>query len=95
VRYTANCKPFTTNKCQVIHYQECYEEPTEDCKYKEKSIPWQKKIHKKKCLLPDNGSTYPEVILAVGNCDIHADPNILFINRGANVIKQYLCKLPW
>jgi hypothetical protein len=71
VRYTANCKPFTSNKCQVIRYQECDEEPIVDCKYKEKQIPWQKLIHKKKCLLPDNVSI--EVILIVGNCDIHAD----------------------
>ena len=61
VKHTANCKPFTSNKCQMITYQECHEIPDEKCLPKDKLIPWQKRIHKKKCLLPEGYAASSEV----------------------------------
>ena len=36
--------------------QECSEEPVEECAQQEMMVPTQEKEHKKKCLLPDDGS---------------------------------------
>ena len=36
--------------------QECKEEPREVCEDREMMVPSQEKEHKKKCLLPDDGS---------------------------------------
>ena len=43
-----------STKCSNIEYQECTEEPVEECVEREMMIPTQEKEHKKKCLLPDD-----------------------------------------
>ena len=40
--------------CQ--NFRECYELPNSECKEKFVPIPYQKKVHKKQCLLPDQNS---------------------------------------
>ncbi len=40
----------------VLFCQECQEEPVEECVEQEMMVPTQEKEHKKKCLLPDDGS---------------------------------------
>ena len=38
------------------NFRECYERPKSDCKEKIVKIPYQKKEHKKQCILPDQNS---------------------------------------
>eukprot|EP00096_Caligus_rogercresseyi_P012849 TRINITY_DN5515_c0_g1_i1.p1 TRINITY_DN5515_c0_g1~~TRINITY_DN5515_c0_g1_i1.p1 ORF type:complete len:414 (+),score=114.53 TRINITY_DN5515_c0_g1_i1:37-1278(+) len=59
VKHSTNCVPVKQTKCKTIVYQECQEEPVENCSEQEIMIPMQEKEHKKKCLLPDNGSGFP------------------------------------
>ena len=72
MKYTSNCKPVTDKVCAPITYQECHDVPHEKCWPKEKQIPWQKRIHKKKCLLPEGYAVEGDVILRVsigpGSC---------------------------
>lgn len=56
VKHTTNCKPTTSTKCQNINYQECAEVPQEMCETIDMKVPNQEKEHKKKCLLPDDGT---------------------------------------
>ncbi len=56
VRHTTDCRPVVSTKCQTLEYQECQEEPEERCEEREVMVPTQEKEHKKKCLLPDDGS---------------------------------------
>lgn len=56
VLHTIDCRPITSKKCQTINFRECFEEPQEDCKMVTMKVPMQEKEHKKKCLLPADGS---------------------------------------
>lgn len=56
VLHTIDCRPTTSKKCQTINFRECFEEPQEDCKMVTMKVPMQEKEHKKKCLLPADGS---------------------------------------
>merc|ERR1712018_411108 len=77
VKHTANCKPVTSTKCQSITCTECAEIPQETCETVQMQVPKQEKEHKKKCLLPDNGSGLP---LPRGNT-----PNAALSNLDASV----------
>lgn len=55
VKHTTSCEPAVSTKCKNIEYQICSEVPKENCTTIDVMIPTQKKVHKKKCLLPDNG----------------------------------------
>ena len=57
VKHTTSCKPVVSTKCQNIKYQECKELPNETCEDQDMMVPSQEKEHKKKCLLPDSGSS--------------------------------------
>merc|ERR1711953_976812 len=56
VEYATDCKPQVSEKCNEIEYMECNEVPTEVCEKAEVQEPKQEFEHKKKCLLPDDGS---------------------------------------
>merc|ERR1712121_364171 len=58
VKHTTSCKPKITEKCASITYRECQEKPNPQpaCKPVTVQIPYQDKVHKKKCLLADDGS---------------------------------------
>lgn len=56
VKHTTDCKPSTNTKCKNISFQECHQEPRENCTEIEIMIPEQEFKHKKKCLLPDDGT---------------------------------------
>ena len=52
-----NPKPgiFTRTECKVIKYKECEEVPKPlKCSAKKIRIPFQTKVHRVKCLLPDD-----------------------------------------
>ncbi|XP_040583609.1 uncharacterized protein [Lepeophtheirus salmonis] len=59
VKHSTNCVPVKQTKCKTLVYQECEEEPVENCSEQEIMIPVQEKEHKKKCLLPDDGTGFP------------------------------------
>ena len=54
--YATDCKPQVSEKCNEIEYMECNEVPTEVCEKAEVQEPKQEFEHKKKCLLPDDGT---------------------------------------
>ena len=54
ILHTTSCRPKTTNKCQTISYQECFEEAEENCQPVTIAMPKQTYEHKKKCLLSGN-----------------------------------------
>ena len=56
VEYSTDCKPKVSDKCNEIEYMECNEIPTETCEPAIIKMPNQTYEHKKKCLLPDDGS---------------------------------------
>ena len=56
VEYATDCKPQVSEKCNEIEYMECNEVPTEVCEKAEVQEPKQEFEHKKKCLLPDDGT---------------------------------------
>ena len=56
VKSSTNCKPIVSTKCGSVTFMECYEEPIEKCEDIELKVPMQEKEHKKKCLLPDDGT---------------------------------------
>merc|ERR1739844_485227 len=59
VKHTSSCKPVVSTKCSNIDYQECAEVPEETCETIDMKVPKQEKEHKKKCLLPDDGTGLP------------------------------------
>jgi len=56
VDFATDCKPKVSEKCNAIEYMECNEVPTEVCEKDSIQQPNQTFLHKKKCLLPDDGS---------------------------------------
>ena len=56
VESATDCKPKVSEKCNVVEYMECHEVPTELCNKETIQEPTQTYEHKKKCLLPDDGS---------------------------------------
>jgi len=56
VKHTTACEPKVSQKCATVTYQECQELPEETCESVDTQVPFQEKEHKKKCLLPDDGS---------------------------------------
>ena len=56
VEYATDCKPQVSEKCNEIEYMECNEVPTEVCEKADVQEPKQEFEHKKKCLLPDDGT---------------------------------------
>ena len=56
VDFATDCKPKTSQKCNEIEYMECIEEEKQECPKTTVQMPTQTFEHKKKCLLPDDGS---------------------------------------
>lgn len=56
VDYATDCKPKTSQKCNEIEYMECTEEEKQECPKTTVQMPTQEFEHKKKCLLPDDGT---------------------------------------
>ena len=57
IDYATDCKPKVSEKCSEVKYMECNELPRPSCDPSEKiKKPDQIFEHKKKCLLPDDGS---------------------------------------
>ena len=56
IDYATDCKPKVSNKCSEITYTECTEVPEETCEKDTVQMPNQTFEHKKKCLLPDDGT---------------------------------------
>merc|ERR1719309_1271919 len=53
VKSSSNCKTQTRPDCKSITYQECKEIPVTNCNPKTVHKPTQERLHRKKCLLPD------------------------------------------
>jgi len=53
IKNTTSCKSETRPDCKSITFQECREVPVSNCKPKKVHVPTQEKLHRKKCLLPD------------------------------------------
>lgn len=56
VDFATDCKPKTSQKCNEIEYMECVEEEKQECPTTTVQMPTQTFEHKKKCLLPDDGT---------------------------------------
>jgi len=54
VKSTTHCEAGTRQDCKVIRFQECRELPVYTCNPTHVHKPTQEKVHRKKCLLPDN-----------------------------------------
>jgi len=54
VKNTTHCVAKARNDCKYLKWQECREEAVTSCQPKLVHVPTQEKIHRKKCLLPDN-----------------------------------------
>jgi hypothetical protein len=52
---TTDCTSTTRPDCKNISWQECREVPVTNCQAKSVHVPMQEKLHRKKCLLPDEG----------------------------------------
>merc|ERR1712083_607491 len=50
---TTDCKTQTRPDCKTISWHECREVPVTKCEPKSVHIPTQERLHRKKCLLPD------------------------------------------
>ena len=49
-----DCTRITRPKCKVIEYPECFNEKKEECRNNTVTVPTQKYIHKKKCILDED-----------------------------------------
>jgi hypothetical protein len=56
VKKTTNCRTEVRPDCKQVQYQTCREIPVTNCKSKKVHVPTQEKLHRKKCLLPDEAS---------------------------------------
>lgn len=56
VKSTTDCKVTPRQDCKYVKYQECKEVPVPGCQPAKVHAPTQERIHRKKCLLPDNPS---------------------------------------
>jgi len=54
VKSSSSCETQTRPDCKSINYQECREVPVTNCNPKSVHKPTQEKLHRKKCLLPDD-----------------------------------------
>lgn len=59
VKKTTNCKTEVRPDCKQVKYQSCREVPVTNCKPKKVHVPTQEKLHRKKCLLPDEQQPAP------------------------------------
>jgi len=59
VKKTTNCRTEVRPDCKQIKYQTCREVPVTNCKSKQIHAPTQEKLHRKKCLLPDEQEAAP------------------------------------
>ena len=55
VKNTTNCVTTPRTDCKYVKWEECREEPVTMCEAKLVHVPTQEKVHRKKCLLPDDG----------------------------------------
>ena len=55
VKNTTNCVTTPRTDCKYVKWEECREEPVTMCQPKLVHVPTQEKVHRKKCLLPDDG----------------------------------------
>merc|ERR1712038_2240713 len=53
VKSTTSCQSQTRPDCKKVEFQECREVPVTNCEPKTVHKPTQEKLHRKKCLLPD------------------------------------------
>merc|ERR1712117_345012 len=53
VKHSTSCESQTRPDCKKIKFQECVEVPVTNCEPKTVHKPTQEKLHRKKCLLPD------------------------------------------
>merc|ERR1712226_1214444 len=53
VKSTTSCQSQTRPDCKKVEFQECQEVPVTNCEPKTVHKPTQEKLHRKKCLLPD------------------------------------------
>merc|ERR1712066_436004 len=53
VKHSTSCESQTRPDCTKIKFQECVEVPVTNCEPKTVHKPTQEKLHRKKCLLPD------------------------------------------
>jgi len=60
VKSTTHCEAVSRPDCKYVTYQECKEVPMESCQPKDVHRPTQEKIHRKKCLLPDDPTPAPD-----------------------------------
>ena len=58
VKSSISCKEKTREACKWLKYQECVEVPMTDCKPAHVHRPDQERVHRKKCLLPDDKPKY-------------------------------------
>jgi len=60
VKSTSHCTTQTRPDCKTISWKECSEVPVKNCSPKSVHVPTQELLHRKKCLLPDEGEPQTE-----------------------------------
>ncbi|XP_023322204.1 uncharacterized protein LOC111696726 isoform X2 [Eurytemora carolleeae] len=59
VKHSTACETQTRPDCKTIQWQACREVPVKNCKPKSVHVPTQERLHRKKCLLPDEEKVTP------------------------------------
>jgi len=52
-KHTVSCKAINNQGCVQVNYMNCEDKPKYNCTDAENRVPFQKFLHRKKCLLPD------------------------------------------